>query len=310
MRDSTRGVLNGQQDLWELLENDPLCELQLLAAQGGAELAPNAPAPGQRLAAAARRLDLAGHPVLAPDVQDAVDHVLAHARFTTSDDVLRPALARALVAETLRRAEDRLGQVPVDGARLDEVLAAVLAGLGDSERAPGSVLAGFVARSGLSRLIERRRHVLTSSVAPLAGDVLVYLTRGGPVREFIEQAVLAAEPPAVLVAHSLGGIASLELLVSRALPGVELLVTVGSQAPLLYELNALPCLEFGAPLPEWMPRWVNVYDQRDLLAFVGEKLFPAGVTDRRVDNRIGFPRSHSAYVANKGFYQVLDEVLP
>ena len=121
---------------------------------------------------------------------------------------------------------------------------------------------------------------------------------------------MAVEAPVVLVAHSLGGIASVELLATRALPAVELLVTVGSQAPFLYELNALPTLPFGAELPPTVPRWVNVFDRRDLLGYTGAGVFPGRVEDREVDNRAPFPRSHSAYFANERFYAVLDEVLP
>jgi hypothetical protein len=87
-------------------------------------------------------------------------------------------------------------------------------------------------------------------------------------------------------------------------------VTVGSQAPLLYELNALPELAFGEGLPSSVPRWVNILDRRDLLAYGGSGVFPGRVEDRVVDNRAPFPRAHSAYFVNPGFYAALDEVLP
>lgn len=101
----------------------------------------------------------------------------------------------------------------------------------------------------------------------------------------------------------------MDLLATQALPQVRLLVTVGSQAPLLYELNALPALPFGTDLPPTMPRWVNIFDRRDLLAYTGAGVFPGRVEDREVDNRAPFPRSRSAYFANERFYAVLDEVL-
>jgi pimeloyl-ACP methyl ester carboxylesterase len=138
----------------------------------------------------------------------------------------------------------------------------------------------------------------------------MYLARGEPIRDFIADAVTAIDGRVVLVAHSLGGIASVELLATRTLPAVELLVTVGSQAPFLYELNALPTLAFGAELPATVPRWVNIFDRRDLLAFAGAGVFPGRVEDREVDNGTPFPRSHSAYFANSRFYAALDEVLP
>jgi hypothetical protein len=101
-----------------------------------------------------------------------------------------------------------------------------------------------------------------------------------------------------------------DLLVSRHLPAVRLLITVGSQAPYLYELNALPTLEFGQALPPSVPPWVNIYDRRDLLGYAGEGVFPGRVKDRVVDNRAPFPRSHSAYFGNDDFYSIVNEVLP
>ena len=137
----------------------------------------------------------------------------------------------------------------------------------------------------------------------------MYLARGEPIRTFIADVVTSVEAPVILLGHSLGGVACVDLLASRALPAVELLVTVGSQAPLLYELNALPALAFDAELPPTMPWWVNIFDRRDLLAFTGAHVFPGQVEDREVDNRAPFPRSHSAYFANDRFYEVLDEAL-
>lgn len=317
--------------LWGLLERDPLFELRLLSAGAVTleELPPHAPLPGQELAAAARRLPAsaavasraagAGLDAVFPD---AVERVLASA--ATADvlrqelalgGTLRAALARAFVADGLVRADEELGgALPLDGAHRDELVAAIVAELGGSDRGIGSSLGRFglniALRLGATRPVERRRSAITEASAPAAGDVLMYLARGEPVRAFIADVVTAVGGPVVLVAHSLGGIASVELLATRALPAVELLVTVGSQAPFLYELNALPTLAFGAELPCTVPRWVNIFDRRDLLAYTGAGLFPGRIEDREVDNGAPFPRSHSAYFANKRFYAVLDEVLP
>ena len=228
---------------------------------------------------------------------------------------LRAALARAFVAEALLRADDDLvGAFPLDGAHRDALVAAIVAELGGSDRGIGSSVGRFglnvALRLGATRPAERRRSAITEAAAPAVGDVLMYLARGEPIRTFIADTITAVKAPVVLVAHSLGGIASVDLLATRALPQVELLVTVGSQAPFLYELNALPTLPFGTELPPTVPRWVNIFDRRDLLAYTGAGIFPGRVEDREVDNRAPFPRSHSAYFANERFYAVLDEVLP
>jgi hypothetical protein len=319
--------------LWGLLERDPLFELRLLSAMDATQegLPPNALPPRQVMAAAARRLPasaavawLAATAGLDGVLPDAVDAVLASTAVATTDmlrqelapsGTLRTALARAFVADALLRADEELGgALPLDGAHRDELVAAIVAELGGSDRGIGSSLGRFglniALRLGVTRPLERRRSAITEASAPAAGDLLMYMARGEPIRNFIADAVTAVDGPVVIVAHSLGGIASVELLATRALPAVELLVTVGSQAPFLYELNALPTLAFGAELPRTVPRWVNIFDRRDLLAYTGAGVFPGRIEDREVDNAAPFPRSHSAYFANKRFYSVLDELLP
>ena len=316
--------------LWGLLERDSIFELRLLSVgdETPQELPPNAKPPGHELAAMCRRLpsnptvaSLVAAADLADVFPDAVSAILANTataavlrRELVLGGTLRAAIARAFVADSLMRADDALGDTfPLDGARRDALVAAIVAELGGSDRGIGSSVGRFglnvALRLGVTRPVERRRTAITGAAAPAAGDVLMYLARGEPMRAFIAGTITAAKAPVVIVAHSLGGIASVELLAARALAEVELLVTVGSQAPFLYELNALPTLPFGTDLPATVPRWVNIFDRRDLLAYVGAGVFPGRVEDREVDNRVPFPRSHSAYFANDRFYAVLDEVL-
>jgi pimeloyl-ACP methyl ester carboxylesterase len=118
------------------------------------------------------------------------------------------------------------------------------------------------------------------------------------------------EPPVALVGHSLGGIIALDTLISAPLPQVRLLVTAGSQGPFLYESGSLPSLEHPAPLPPHMPDWLNLYDPRDLLSYLGAGLFPGRVTDVRVDSRQPFPASHSAYWTNPEVYRHIVDRLP
>ncbi|MER7709122.1 hypothetical protein ABTX83_00965 [Streptomyces werraensis] len=336
--------------LWGLLERDPLFELRLAGAEGAfagpggqasnpvsppLSLPPGATSRGEEL------LDVAALSADDPDVADAasaagLDAVLAGALDAVlnaevlaealeaepealgdpwTDGDLRIALARAVVAQALRAADERLeGTWACDGDHRDALVAALVAALGGSDRSAGAAVGRFglnvALRLGATRPLERRRSALTEASAPAAGDVLRYLARGEALRGFLAEAVHAVGGPVVLVAHSLGGIACVELLASLRLPAVELLVTVGSQAPLLYELDALPLLPFGRGLPASFPRWVNVYDRRDLLGHVGAGVFPGRVEDRVVDNRTAFPRAHSAYFGNRAFYSVLDEVLP
>ena len=331
--DSGRGSGDSTEDLsvarWTLLDVDPLFELRLLAAvdSGSSEIAPHVRTGGERLAESALALrgerdvivafEETGMPV---DLGAVVSEILGSEPYlaASSADIaeLGPALAGAIVASSMRVVERNLGgPLSVDGRHLVALSQVVVDRLGGSGgrsvvSATGRVLAGLASWSGVAKPLERRRDALAGAILPVAGDVLRYLAHGDPLRCHLVETIASAAPPVVVLAHSLGGIAALEALMSEPIPGVEVVITVGSQAPLLYEIGALPTLEFGCALPGHMPAWVNVVDYRDLLAFVAEPLFPGKVTDLRIDNRIGFPRAHSAYFGNDDFYALLDRVLP
>jgi hypothetical protein len=228
-------------------------------------------------------------------------------------DVLITALARAFVAQSLHAADSQYQyEFPIDGGSRDEIVAALVSALGGTDRGIAAVAFDLVMRAGVSRIVDRRRAAWSEAATPAAGDVLHYLTRGAELRKFVADRVVEVKGPVVILAHSLGGIAALELLIERSVPNVMQLVTVGSQAPLLYELNALPTLAYGEPLPDRVPDWRNVYDGRDLLAYAGSGVFAGRVHDHAVNNRTPFPRAHSAYFAknNKRFYSLLDQILP
>ena len=91
---------------------------------------------------------------------------------------------------------------------------------------------------------------------------------------------------------------------------MRLLVTVGSQAPFLYEIGALWSLTHDDPLPAHLPPWLNIYDTRDLLSYVGGRLFPGRVEDVEVNNGQPFPQSHSAYWTNPKVWDAIASRLP
>ncbi|MEU2253354.1 hypothetical protein [Nocardia xishanensis] len=318
--------------LWWALERDPFFELRILAEQDSVR-SPFLPSSGvdgeQHLVGAARALPDAALTALLTEVglahgfSDAVDRVLADevcdralSHWAELGETLAAPLARAFVAMALTEA-DRDGGVALDGTTRDAVVRAIVSALGASVRGFGlggaaAMVANIAMRAGGSRYVDRKRAAWSEAAAPLAGDVLRYLARGGRIKDFIAERVAEIDGPVVLLAHSLGGIAALELFITRSVPQVELLVTVGSQGPLLYELDSLPTLPFGTALPDHMPSWVNVYDHRDLLAYRGSEVFPGRVTDHAVDNRTPFPTAHSAYFfrRNTRFYDLLDQLLP
>ncbi|MFI5642656.1 alpha/beta fold hydrolase [Streptomyces goshikiensis] len=317
---------------WADLYRDPLAELAAAAGSGAGsgpggsgELPLGAALPAERPRALLRALggdvgDIArgaGLPAayLAAAVTElAASAVLSGAGAAVPDDEeLARLLARALVAAALAALLDTDAPVVPDGAARDAAVAALAARMGarpeGSERGLGAALARPVLRIA-SHQVVRRRRALTEAAHPAAADVMLYLAHGEPLRRRLREAVEELEPPVVVIGHSLGGIIALDALIASPSPRVALLVTVGSQAPFLYESGALPGLVHPEPLPEHLPDWLNVYDRRDLLGYVGAPLFPGRVTDVEVDNRQPFPAAHSAYWTNPAVYRAIAARLP
>lgn len=82
-------------------------------------------------------------------------------------------------------------------------------------------------------LIRERRRDWSDRVWPQLGDILLYQANGADIRAFIRKKIESLEPPVYLIAHSLGGIACVDLLALPNPPTVAGLVTVGSQSPLI-----------------------------------------------------------------------------
>ncbi|MER6485556.1 alpha/beta fold hydrolase [Streptomyces virginiae] len=165
-------------------------------------------------------------------------------------------------------------------------------------------------------LLNAWRGSLTVGATPALGDILRYQARGHDLREFLHARIAAAPGPTVLIGHSLGGIALVDLLAlaaarGEAVPGTELLVTVGSQAPFLYELGALTALEPGAKLPYGFPRWLNVYDRQDVLSYLAGPVFPGDprITDHEIGSRQPFPACHSAYWKQDALYERIEQAV-
>jgi hypothetical protein len=171
-------------------------------------------------------------------------------------------------------------------------------------------------KRGATRMLRTHRNGLSSVAALPIGDVLLYQSRGDEIRAFIRKKIEEAykHKPVTVVAHSLGGIACVDLLAENGAPEVAQLVTAGSQAPLLYELGALKMLKSPAGLPTAFPPWLNLFDRNDFLSYVAERLFTRAdgkeVKDVEVTSGQPFPDSHSAYFANPDVWLAILRVLP
>ena len=148
------------------------------------------------------------------------------------------------------------------------------------------------------------RNFVTDLSLPAIGDILFYQARGERIRDFIEAEIGKLEPPVFLLAHSLGGIACVDLLVlKKALRSrVAGLITAGSQSPLFYEMDCLISLPRTAeqpapPLPAHFPPWLNFHDPNDYLGYAARQVFhdDPRIEDVEVLSRQPRLMAHSAY---------------
>jgi hypothetical protein len=320
--DTTRAIQASEDEgavaMWSVLYRDPLYELRLLALgqRRVMEQPPGQEAPGEHLDSLTARLDMN------EELQDALQGAGLHGAifFDACSAIresrpyreavgaapeglqeLRWAVARAIIAEAVGRAQT--DAIPLlDGRSRDLLVEHVVEALGGQERGIASRTAGHIVemtmRLGAGAYLQRRRRSITDATYPGAGDILLYQARGQGIRDLVADRVRHTGGSVVILAHSLGGVASVDLLVREHLPRVRLLITVGSQAPFFYEIGALWSLRPDESIPDRFPAWLNLYDPRDLLSYVGRGVFRHRVEDVRVDNGQPFPYSHSAYWAN------------
>jgi hypothetical protein len=317
--------------LWAMLLEDQLVELRL-AGEGGpgrTQVVVGAAPPGE--AARAALLALQATP---PDVRGSgltVDEVVQAAKLvaaapelaaaaagTSADEELVGATARAVVATALARREDG-GEPPaaaVEVAAREALISTIETAIAPdgtrsvSDRLKKRVKTFAVKRaSALAR--ERRGELMTTSL-PGVGDIIYYERRGSAIAAYVAEAMANLPRPVVAVGHSLGGIVLVDLLTRETPPVADALVTVGSQAPLLYAIDSLQRLRPGETDPQPFVPWLNVYDRSDLLSFCAEATFAevSGINDQEVESGVPFPAAHSAYWRNDRVYELIREAWP
>ncbi|RQP22188.1 lipase family protein [Piscinibacter terrae] len=317
--------------MWSMLLQDPGFELGLLAGATGEKKAqpPNAAALTNALLAKFHDLIKADDlkPELAalgldrfwPRVVTDIEKSKAFEAAKTSPLAGKPphrlALAHAVVA-ALEKESFESGGPTLDSATREALSHQVARRLGDDARGVFSTLASpFVglAENIATWQIRRKRTSLTDATYPAAGDILVYQARGEAIRGFIRDELAKLPNDEVFVfAHSLGGIASVEMLIEDRPGNVKGLITFGSQAPFFYEIGALKTLDLektrdlADKLPSHFPMWLNFYDLNDPLSYVGGKIFGNRVSDHQVVSDESFPASHSAYLHSKPMWTMIE----
>jgi len=315
---------NEQILLWEKLYRDPLFELGLLSLR---EPSQHGQAKQQRAKLYSDLLNLELKPeqqkilleagiadVFPQAIKKVINSNLYNQALGTASELSSEyygAVARAIVATAMFDCSQQDKYVKIlNNSQLRDQVVELLSdgeyGLGDWISKPLTLLA----QHATTFVTKHKRSEITNAILTLFGDILLYQTRGEQIREFIQQTIEQAEPPVVLLTHSLGGVASIDLLVKQQLTQVELLVTVGSQAPILYEINCLHSLTYSQTLPTNFPKWLNIYDECDFLSFIGAAIFPNKVKDQKVNNEQPFPRAHDAYWENEETWQAIIKELP
>ena len=281
------------EELWDKITRySPSYELNLLLARGGLDdlwpaawkaIVPGSGVPKAAFKASAHEL---------PDVCRALARAVVaemHARAVVAE---RPGISRVL-------RESLVDRLMIDWDQKVYGLGAYLAGK----------LKGMA-----TRVVRRRRAAFSAGAALPVGDVLLYQARREGVHDFIREKIGKAEPPVTLVAHSLGGIACVDLLATESQPKVTALVTAGSQAPLLFELGALwsmkpdPKEEPPYALPATFPKWHNYFDRNDFLSYSGKRLFKE-IEEKEIPSGQPFPDSHSSYFRNPQFWIEVKNVI-
>ncbi len=325
-KDALANQHSGQAALWEVLNLDPLFEFREIAAlpRSGIGYLGDSDAAEEFLSVIRNQLQ-----VIPRDFENyipseiwksAVDFVFDSKQLQDAirsarevNASIRGASARAITAQ-IQLELVTLGYPSLCMAQRDHVVAETFSKIGGADM--GLFTSGLtslvkgLAASALTKLANRNRDALFDSSHPLAGDILLYQSRGQAIRHYIARRIDSCGDDVVVVAHSLGGLACVDLLVMDPRPNVRCLITVGSQAPLLYELGALTSLAPGEPLPKTFPRqWVNIYCRNDLLSYLAEPVFGAPAQDIEVANQLPFPQSHSAYWNNDAMWDSLAKFL-
>jgi hypothetical protein len=186
----------------------------------------------------------------------------------------------------------------------------------------------------LTELLREKGAGVAGTIASTVGDVLAYQRKGDEIRGRLDEAyreIAATGEPVTLLAHSLGGLVSVEWLLGAPVAGdsatepgerqVATLITFGTQVSLFCELHGLLSaagVTDNVPpvtLPIAVDRWINVWHALDPLAFVMAPVLaiqgPDGhevpVEDRRLDPQgIGFSLGHhSSYWRDERFLRWL-----
>ena len=253
---------------------------------------------------------------MAAACRDAANSVARSAEYAAArssavpEERLIEAVGRAVVATAAAAAANPVEvsqalEVRIAEAVLGAAVAAILVGYLGIDLGPD------LKRWATDVLIPHRARLLREAgIGP--AEVILYQRNPDAIRGHVIATLAEAIQrggPVVALGNSLGGVILVDALTQPNAPRPDLLVTVGSQAPLLATFGALHPLGEPGSGPAFQP-WLNIFDRRDLLGFVAGRVWPDqhGITDTEVNLGVGFPDSHGAtYLSNPQVFRAIRE---
>jgi len=147
-------------------------------------------------------------------------------------------------------------------------------------------------------------------------DAVYYLHHGADLRAqmaaWIRGRPARGSRPRVAIGLSLGGLLLVDALAGAPAGTVDALVTVGSQAALIYQCGGLAGLPRRVPHPLPYRPWLNVWDPDDYMSFPVRSVFGRDdwIVDRLVqDPGRAFPDDHGAYFSERAVYDAIETQL-
>ncbi|WP_043458594.1 hypothetical protein [Azohydromonas australica] len=330
-----REVLNREEVRWKILYKDPLYEMRTLAALNTGDnnddfaISPFTKKPSADMIRRLKEFEFS--PQVTEELFRAChDITILRAgalKLLTESHIFPEVLDSPALADTVTRRMNvarafvaawmsvaHTANLPVlSGVLRDHMYADLVLELGGAPKGIKDLLSdafvGLSAHIG-TYIARRQRSALTDATFPMAADILAYQARGHLIRDFIAARLKQCKPPVYILAHSLGGIAAFELLAQGPDTLAEGLITAGSQAPFLYELDALATIRHGSPLPDHFPKWLNFYYINDFLSYIGAGIFTKRVIDIELKTGQPFPQSHSAYWTDATLWREIRAFIP
>lgn len=213
------------------------------------------------------------------------------------------------------------------GGIIGKVGALLGAGAMKLKQATQQVAGKILDRSGdfaSTKVLAWSRHSLNANLGRFFGDVFIYMDQRGqhgqpgaiPARllQAWDQAIAATpNEPVVIVAHSLGGVITYDLLTHFAPDRVvDLFVSVGSQVAHFEEMKLFKNSPKDIPgsggdkvaKPGNVKHWINVFDEVDIFSYSCKAVFDA-VRDHPYDTKTYVGKAHGAYFEQPRFYERL-----